>query len=168
MSKNKTFVRDSHPELPLDPDVEQPGVYKWPPHFTPYLQLAVFVGGSFGAFARFGVTQVVGHPSDWPIATLTTNILGAFLLGMLLESLARKGKDMGIRRFVRLGFGTGFLGAFTTYSALALETDMLVRDGNAGLAITYLSVSLAGGIAASMIGIMLAAGNHKRKAKIHS
>ncbi len=42
--KNKPSV-DSHPELPLDPDAAEPGRYKWPLHFAPTLQLAVFVGG---------------------------------------------------------------------------------------------------------------------------
>ena len=52
-----------------------------------------------------------------PVATFGINVVGAFLLSVLLELLAKHGLDIGWSRRVRLGVGTGALGGFTTYSA---------------------------------------------------
>lgn len=159
----KLFVRDTHPELPLDPDVVQPGVYKWPVHFQMPLQLTVFVGGCMGALARYGLIQIMPTLKDaLPVATLFVNLLGAFLLGVLLEALARRGEDKGLRRLVRLGLGTGFIGAFTTYSTFAVEIDLLIGNGKSEVAIFYAAVSVLGGIVLSALGIQIAAKHHKR------
>jgi fluoride exporter len=56
--------------------------------------------------------------SELPLATLLINLAGAFLLGVLLERLGRARGEPQRRRLVRLLAGTGFLGGFTTYSAL--------------------------------------------------
>ncbi len=155
---------DSHPELPLDPDVVQPGEYKWPLHLTPALQLAVFLGGCGGTLARYGVSERIPETiAIWPVATFLINITGAFMLGFLLEALARRGKDKGKLRIIRLGVGTGFIGAFTTYSALAVETDLLVRADYLGVAIAYAFASVVVGIIFAVIGIQLASAHHKRK-----
>src|SRR5699024_11239433 len=60
--------------------------------------------------------------SDLPVGTFLANISGAFLLGLLVESLSRRGADHGRRRDLRLLLGTGLLGGYTTYSALANDT----------------------------------------------
>lgn len=151
---------DSHPELPLDPDVVQPGVYKWPPHFIPALQVVVFVGGSLGALTRYEISVTFEAVNDWPVATLMTNLIGAFLLGLLLESLSRRGADQGKLRFIRLGLGTGFLGAFTTYSTLAVEINLLARDGHMATAIAYALLSIIGGIVLCAFGIQAAIMRH--------
>jgi len=141
------FAHDTHPELPLDPDVVQPGAYKWPPHFTPSSLLIVFIGGCIGALARYWVTlQLPTSSSGWPAATFIVNLLGAFLLGFLLEGLIRLGSDEGAWRIARLGIGTGFMGAFTTYSTFAVETDLLLRNHHSALAVPYVIVSLLGGV----------------------
>ena len=157
------FARDTHPELPLDPDVIKPGVYKWPPHFTPSLLLIVFIGGCLGALARYWVTlQLPTSSNGWPTATFIVNLLGAFLLGFLLEGLIRLGSDEGARRIARLGIGTGFIGAFTTYSTFAVETDLLVHTHHASMALLYVISSLAGGTLLSSGGIFIAAMHHKQ------
>jgi CrcB protein len=157
---------DSHPELPLDPDVQQPGAYRWPPHFTPVFLVIIGIGGCLGTVARYEISQYVGTgASGWPIATLCTNLLGAFSLGLLLEALARRGPDEGMRRAMRLAIGTGFMGAFTTYSTLAVETDLLVRNSQLGMAAVYAATTLLGGVICSMFGIQLAAVHHKRRGR---
>ena len=63
--------------------------------------------------------------AEAPVATLGINVVGAFLLGVLLELLADHSLDTGWSRRIRLGVGTGGLGGFTTYSALATDTVIL-------------------------------------------
>ena len=160
------FPRDTHPELPLDPDALQPGEYKWPLHFMPGLQLLVFVGGCFGTLARYGIASWVPDASDAvPYGTLFINLAGALLLGGLLESLARRGEDKGKRQVIRLGIGTGFMGAFTTYSTLAVEVALLSRHNHNVLAVTYAVLSVVGGLICCAAGIHMAESYHREVAK---
>jgi CrcB protein len=59
-------------------------------------------------------------------------------------------------RYARPFLATGFLGAYTTYSTFAVETDLLVKDGHAGAAAAYVVASLAAGFAAVWLGIAVA------------
>ncbi len=160
----EVLVRDTHPELPLDPDVAQPGVYKWPPHFTPAFLLAVFLGGCFGTAARYWISlELPTTTNGIPAATLFVNLLGAFLLGMLLEGLVRLGSDKGARRAVRLAVGTGFMGAFTTYSTFAVEATLLMRNNHIKIAVIYISIMVFGGIIMGAFGVQIAAFHHGRR-----
>jgi fluoride exporter len=95
-------------------------------------------------------------------------MVGAFMLGTLLESLARRGEDAGLRRLLRLGIGTGFIGAFTTYSTLAIDADLLVKGNHIELAALYTTISVAGGLVLSAAGIQLAAAHHKQQRGKHT
>jgi CrcB protein len=75
---------------------------------------------------------------------------------VLLEWLATRGSDVGRRRAARLLVGTGFLGGFTTYSALAVEADALVRDGRVTLALIYVLTTVMVGLLASLAGVLSA------------
>jgi fluoride exporter len=90
-----------------------------------------------------------------PIATLSINVIGAFLLGALLEFLADRSPDTGWSQRTRLGIGTGGLGGFTTYSALATET-VILAGTHPGRAIGYAMATVIIGAAASVAGIWLA------------
>ena len=125
-----------------------------PLHRRPAALLAVLLGGVLGTLARHGLTLALS-PGPWPAGTFAANLLGALLLGVLLEGL--RGPDTPVLRTVRLAAGTGFLGAFTTYSALAVEADLLVRDGRPGLAAAYAVGSLVAGLVLSALGAALAA-----------
>lgn len=133
-----------------------------PVHLHPGFVAVVVLGGILGALARYGLGTVLPAPGGWPLPTLTINLAGAFLLGALLEALVRRGPDAGRRRVVRLLAGTGFMGAFTTYSTLALETNTLLGAGRSTDALLYVAATLVGGAAATVAGIALAAGNHRR------
>ncbi len=155
---------DTHPELPLDPDVVQPGVYRRPLHFTPLFLAAVFLGGMAGTEARYWVGLRLSTPIyGWPVATLAVNLIGAFVLGLLLEGLVRLGADRGASRAVRLTVGTGLLGAFTTYSTFMADADLLLRSHSYGTAAEYVVVSVIGGLMLSTLGIWAAASHHRRR-----
>jgi CrcB protein len=133
-----------------------------PVHLHPGFVLVVITGGVFGALARYGLSTVLPAPDGWPLPTLIINLTGAFLLGILLEALVRRGPDAGRLRVIRLLAGTGFMGAFTTYSTLALETNALLGAGRTTDALIYVAATLLGGAIATVAGIRAAAGHHTR------
>ncbi|MDQ0849999.1 CrcB protein [Arthrobacter sp. B3I9] len=131
-----------------------------PVHLHPRYVLVVIAGGVFGALARYALSAVLPAPGGWPLPTLVINVAGAFLFGVLLEALVRRGPDAGRRRVVRLLAGTGFIGAFTTYSTLALESNALFTGGRTADALIYVAATLVGGAIATVAGIRAAAGHH--------
>jgi len=148
----------------IDPDAGTLGEVRAhrPVHLHPGYVLVVIAGGVFGALARYGLSMLLPAPGGWPLPTLVINLAGALLLGALLEALVRRGPDAGTRRIIRLLAGTGFMGAFTTYSTLALETNTLLGAGRVADGLLYLAATLIGGAGATVAGIWLAAGRHAR------
>ncbi|EGD55052.1 fluoride efflux transporter FluC [Gordonia neofelifaecis] len=117
----------------------------------------VFVGGVAGTAVRWLAEEMwPANDGQWPWGTFAVNLVGAFVLGALLEGLARLGRDVGWRRRVRLAVGSGFCGALTTYSAFALEIDLLGRGEHYGLAIAYAVVSVAAGVLLALSGMRAA------------
>lgn len=130
----------------------------------PYLGLAL-IGGTLGTAAREALTLAFPLAGGVPWAIFAVNILGAFLLGLLLDGLARLGPDEGRRRRVRIMVGTGFMGGFTTYSALATDAASLLGEGDVGVGVAYgLGTVLVGGLA-TWAGIATATAAHSRGAK---
>ncbi len=127
------------------------------PHRRARLVALVALGGAAGSLARYGLTGAIGPSDGWPVATTVENLLGAFLLGLLLEGLLRAGEEDERARLLRLGLGTGVLGGFTTYSTLAVEVQRLAADGRPGLAAAYGLTSVALGTAAALLGVAVAA-----------
>ncbi|MDI2035360.1 fluoride efflux transporter FluC [Paenarthrobacter nitroguajacolicus] len=121
----------------------------------------VAAGGVLGAMTRYGLGLLIPAPGAWPLPTLVINLSGALALGALLEALSRRGPDVGSRRVLRLALGTGFLGAYTTYSTLAVDAVHLVAADAAPAAAGYLVASLLGGAAATTAGIWLGAWHHR-------
>jgi fluoride exporter len=154
-------VPDSHGELPIDPDAD-PG----PLHWQASALLLVFCGGVLGTALRYAAEDLLPHDgSRWPWATFAVNLTGAFVLGALLEGLARSGDDAGWRRRARLFAGTGFCGAFTTYSAFALEISVLGKGSHFVTAVGYGLASVVGGVILAWLGIVLADGIHRRRVR---
>lgn len=110
--------------------------------------LAIFVGGMAGTALR-AAAGALTQAATWP-ATLLVNLLGAFLLGFLLEALTGARRLERYRRVVRLAVGTGFLSSLTTYSTFAYE---VVGLGWWGLG--YGVGAVIGGVAAAVAGIAL-------------
>ncbi|MDQ0735953.1 CrcB protein [Arthrobacter agilis] len=113
-----------------------------------------------GTLSRFGLAGVLPAPAGLPLGIFLINIVGAFALGLLLGALARHGPDEGRRRALRLLFGTGFLGGFTTYSALAVDSALLLGSGRVMEGLAYLSVSVIVGLAAAAAGLAVGARVH--------
>ena len=130
-----------------------------PLHVSPAAIALVMAGGVAGAAARDALAQALG-PRTFPVATLVANLSGAFLLGLLLEALARAGDDGGRRRQLRLLAGSGFMGAYTTYSTFAVETVQLVHHAHAATAALYAAVTVVGGLVVVGAGIAVGAAGH--------
>lgn len=134
--------------------------------------LVVAIGGTIGTALREVVSVAIPAVGSVPVGIFVINVVGACALGVLLEALSRRGADIGRRRTLRLLLGTGVLGGFTTYSALALDSALLLTaggdDGGGGIAggiglgIAYGVATIVIGGLATWLGILLAAGMHRR------
>lgn len=114
----------------------------------------VAAGGTIGTAARAVVSRAIPHLGGVPVGILAINLAGAYLLGLLLEVLSRLGPDTGRRRHLRLLLGTGVLGGFTTYSALAVDTAGLLDSSRILAGAGYALLTVAVGGLASWAGIV--------------
>lgn len=132
----------------------------------PGVLAAIAAGAALGAPARYSVAVLLPAASGvFPWATFLTNVSGSFALGFVLVLMLERFPPT---RYLRPFVATGFLGAYTTYSTFAVETDLLVRDGHPVIAIGYALASLVAGLAAVWGGIVLArliAFRNERKAR---
>ncbi len=122
----------------------------------------VFAGGMLGTLARYVLTLAIPPAGAVPVATVVINVVGAFGLGWLVEALVRRGDDSGARRALRLFAGTGILGGFTTYSALAVDTDGLLVASQVGAGVLYAVLTVVVGAAASLAGIAIGSIRRRR------
>lgn len=108
--------------------------------------LAIFLGGGFGALARFMLASAVGRHmgSGFPWGTLAVNLLGALLIGILAELLALKFSATPLLRNLLV---VGFLGGFTTFSAFSLESALMLTRGDYLHLVSYVLLSVVGTIA---------------------
>jgi fluoride exporter len=102
--------------------------------------LLVAAGGALGAVTRYAAAVQFGAT---PLITFAVNISGSFLIGLLINSAA--GGDLRLR----LLFGAGFLGAYTTFSTLTLEALLSWREAGWWPA----SVNLIGSVAAGLFAV---------------
>jgi CrcB protein len=131
-----------------------------------FLGLAL-LGGIGGTAAREAISLAVPEVDGLPVAIFAVNIGGAFLLGLLLDALARRGPDEGARRTARILIGTGFMGGFTTYSALAADAAWLIGNGDPAVGIGYgLATVVLGGLA-TWAGMAVAVATHGPTARPH-
>jgi CrcB protein len=115
---------------------------------------AVGAGGALGAVSREAISLAwPAAAGGFPWATFLINMSGSVVLGFLatlmLEAFPRG-------RLARPLIGTGFIGAYTTFSTFAVEAVTLVRDGHPGTAAAYVLGSAAGGLAAARAGMAAA------------
>ena len=112
----------------------------------------VIVGSSLGGAARFLSQEFVqkNFPSFIPLSTLSVNIVGSFIIG-IIYALAEKSK---ISPEVRILIATGFCGGFTTFSSFAFENVKLMQDGEFFNTALYILLSLVIGFIAVYLGIL--------------
>ncbi|MGY1848643.1 MULTISPECIES: fluoride efflux transporter CrcB [unclassified Blastococcus] len=114
--------------------------------------LLAALGGALGALARWAVAEALPpSPAGLPWATLGVNVTGCLLLGALAAVLvARAPGSPWARPFL----GVGVLGGFTTYSTFAVEVVRLVESGAVGTALSYVALSVLGGVIAAAAGTL--------------
>lgn len=128
---------------------------------APVRLLAVFLGGALGALARWGVGQLVPvSPTGFPAGTFAANVSGAFALAFLSVVLFERA---AATRFARQLVGVGFLGAYTTFSSMAVEGIRLIDAGAWRLAATYWVATLVVGQMAGVYGMWLGRLRHARR-----
>jgi CrcB protein len=115
------------------------------------LWCAVAVVGGCGAIARFLLDGAVAGRAGrrFPLGTLTVNLSGAFLLGLLT--------GLDITPDALLVVGTATIGSYTTFSTWMLESQRLTEEGDARGAAVNLLVSLVAGVAVAALGRTLGA-----------
>ncbi|HHB81830.1 MAG TPA: fluoride efflux transporter CrcB [Aliiroseovarius sp.] len=113
--------------------------------------LQVALGGAIGASARYltnvGATRLLGHGFPW--GTVVVNVLGSFLMGVLVVVLAKKGGTHLAPLIM-----TGMLGGFTTFSAFSLDAFTLYERGDVWQATAYVAGTLLVGLAAIVLGVL--------------
>jgi CrcB protein len=116
----------------------------------------VALGGAVGAALRYltgvGVVRLIGH-QDFPLAIITVNVVGSFLMGAFVVAAAQR----GLTHLSPLVM-TGVLGGFTTFSAFSLETITLIERGAIGSAGLYVVLSVGLSIGGLMLGLWVMRG----------
>lgn len=98
--------------------------------------------------ARFGIGRLTIHHESLIWSTVAINVVGSFLLGLLVA-------EHWFGRDVREGLGVGFLGGFTTFSTFSVQAVLEVEAGEPGRAVGYVLASVLGGLLAAAAGYRL-------------
>ena len=111
----------------------------------------VALGGALGAVGRYLVGLSLKAASGFPWATMSVNILGSLLMGLVIGWLSRQnGGSDALRLFVAVGI----LGGFTTFSAFSMDLFTLLERRDIAATVLYLGGSLLDGLVAFIIGFM--------------
>ena len=118
--------------------------------------LLVAIGSGLGGVLRYLVPCWIGAAKGFPWATLTVNVVGSLLIGLLSGLLARHGGSSAesIRAFAVVGF----CGGFTTFSTFSNETFSLIESSQWLSAVAYVSLSILAGLAAVFLGCWISKG----------
>ncbi len=112
--------------------------------------LAIFVGGGIGTVVRYllGAYHLL-TPGAFPWPTLVINLSGSLAIGLLVPLTEHVAHRIPLARpFLVIGF----LGGWTTYSTLAVESTLLAKNGDVATCLAYLAATVVGGLALVVVG----------------
>lgn len=119
------------------------------------MALAIAFGGGLGALSRHyashRVAEFFGH--TFPYGTLAVNVVGSFIMGMMVTLFAQK---FALSQEMRAFLTVGLLGGFTTFSAFSLEAALLIEWGAYGPTAAYVTASILFAVGGLFAGIWLA------------
>jgi CrcB protein len=118
----------------------------------PWNVIGLGLAGALGVLARHFVQRLVPRTGHMPWGTLAVNVSGALVLGLLLTVVARR---ESVPMWMQEALFVGFLGGYTTFSALSAETFLLLESRQYGLALAYSLGSLVAGVVAVLVGMTL-------------
>lgn len=158
-------------DLPIDPDLEveapapQFGPARAPrwPRLRADVLAVIFIGGCLGGLARYAIGVAWPTPSGrFPWTILAINTAGAFILALVIVVAA----DIVSSRYLRPLLGTGFCGAFTTFSSIVVASAQLFAHRHPGVAGAYVAASIFAGLAAASFGLVIgrAVAENRRRA----
>jgi fluoride exporter len=145
--------------IPLDPDVDlgpddnaEPGQGQRSTRRSEVvIVVALACGGALGAVSRYAVSLALPtETARFPWGTFLINVSGSAALGFILVLVI---EHFPRGRLIRAVIGTGFLGAYTTFSTFTVEATDLIRAGHAGTALAYLAASVCAGLLAVWTGM---------------
>ncbi len=112
--------------------------------------LSVGLAGSLGAMARLAVSTLCGRlfGNAFPVGTLLINLSGSLLLGWFLTII---GQRYIVSDTLRMAVAVGFVGAYTTFSTFAYETNSLLEDGS----VVKATVNVVGGVVLGLVAVRL-------------
>ena len=115
--------------------------------------LLIALGGALGALARYAVSAGIGHAvqAPFPFGTLVVNASGSFAMGVVYELASLIALPPAFRELTAIGF----LGAYTTFSTLAVEASALLRDREVLPALLYLVATVLSGLLLCFAGMIL-------------
>ena len=115
--------------------------------------LAIALGGAIGSVGRYWITiSMVRFPPHWlPLGTVSVNVLGSFIIGLVWVYLQQRNES----EFLRLFVAVGVLGGFTTFSTFSLETVYFLSESEWSRAMVNILMNLLGCLAATTAGIGL-------------
>lgn len=121
-----------------------------------YNILSVAAGSALGGTMRFVVARFIqekASPSSFPFGTLAVNIIGCFMLGIIIGAA---GNSSSVNQRVYLFLTVGFCGGFTTFSTFISENFTLSASGDFLISAAYTAISLIAGLLALSAGLTLA------------
>jgi len=115
--------------------------------------LIVFIGGGLGSISRYLISQLVNthFNTNFPLGTFTVNIVGCFLIGVIM-ALSEK---FNLSNAWILLLSTGFCGGFTTFSTFSYENNLLLRSGDYLGLMAYTILSILWCFAGTILGLFI-------------